>query len=212
MKPYKVAIVGNGMICNAAHIPAYKAMGGQVELAAVADIRVEAARETALRHGIPRHYTDAYQMLEEQKPDILSVCTPNAYHKEYTLAGLRAGCHVVCEKHLEKSPASPYKLARLISLFPKAKIIAAHLGGYADGAAAFDALAGKDIWLDTSNTASMDRGQIKAIVANHPREKLLFGSDYPLFDPANEIRLQQERLRFTDTEMHALLHNADGVA
>ena len=25
MKQYKVAIIGNGMICNAAHIPAYKA-------------------------------------------------------------------------------------------------------------------------------------------------------------------------------------------
>ena len=27
MKQYKVAIIGNGMICNAAHIPAYQAMG-----------------------------------------------------------------------------------------------------------------------------------------------------------------------------------------
>mgnify|MGYP007047239432 CR=1 FL=1 len=26
MKQYKVAIIGNGMICNAAHIPAYQAM------------------------------------------------------------------------------------------------------------------------------------------------------------------------------------------
>ena len=44
MKTYKVAIIGNGMICNAAHIPAYKAMGDRVELAAVADIREQAAR------------------------------------------------------------------------------------------------------------------------------------------------------------------------
>ena len=54
MKQYKVAIIGNGMICNAAHIPAYKAMGDKVKIVAVADIREEAAKETAERHGIPK--------------------------------------------------------------------------------------------------------------------------------------------------------------
>lgn len=44
MKQYKVAIIGNGMICNAAHIPAYKAMGDKVKIVAVADIREEASQ------------------------------------------------------------------------------------------------------------------------------------------------------------------------
>ena len=30
-KVYRVAIIGTGMICNAAHIPAYKAMGDKVK-------------------------------------------------------------------------------------------------------------------------------------------------------------------------------------
>ena len=68
MKQYKVAIIGNGMICNAAHIPAYKAMGDKVKIVAVADIREEAAKETAERHGIPKYYVDPYKMLEEEKP------------------------------------------------------------------------------------------------------------------------------------------------
>ena len=72
MKQYKVAIIGNGMICNAAHIPAYKAMGDKVKIVAVADIREEAAKETAERHGIPKYYVDPYKMLEEEKPDIIS--------------------------------------------------------------------------------------------------------------------------------------------
>ena len=57
MKQYKVAIIGNGMICNAAHIPAYKAMGDKVKIVAVADIREEAAKETAERHD-PQQRTD----------------------------------------------------------------------------------------------------------------------------------------------------------
>ena len=120
-------------------------------------------------------------------------------------------CHVGCEKPLETNPASPYKLAKLLSLFPKARIISAHLGGYADGAVAYDALAGKDLWLDTSNTGAMDRNFIRAIVAKHPREKLLFGSDYPLYDPGVEVLAQQERLGFTEKEMHTILHNADAL-
>lgn len=112
MKQYKVAIIGNGMICNAAHIPAYQAMGDKVRIVAVADIREEAARETAERHGIPKYYVDPYKMLEEEKPDIISVCTPNAYHKEYTLAGFRAGCHVVCEKPVAMNCADAEEMFR----------------------------------------------------------------------------------------------------
>ena len=51
-KVYRVAIIGTGMICNAAHIPAYKAMGDKVKIVAVADIREEAAKETAERHNM----------------------------------------------------------------------------------------------------------------------------------------------------------------
>ena len=39
MKQYKVAIIGNGMICNAAHIPAYKSMCDMGNVFAVAYIR-----------------------------------------------------------------------------------------------------------------------------------------------------------------------------
>ena len=37
-------------------------------------------------------------MLAENKPDVVSVCTPNGLHAKHTIAALRAGCHVVCEK------------------------------------------------------------------------------------------------------------------
>ncbi|SBV99492.1 Amidohydrolase 2 [uncultured delta proteobacterium] len=120
-------------------------------------------------------------------------------------------CHVGCEKPLEANPASPYKLAKLIALFPKARIIAAHLGGYADGVVALDALAGKDIWLDTSNTARTGEAAARAVIARHPFERLLFGSDYPLFDPGEEIPKQQQRFAFSDAQMEALMRNADAL-
>lgn len=118
-------------------------------------------------------------------------------------------CHVGCEKPLDKNPASPLKLAKLIDTFPKARIIAAHLGGYMDGAVALDALAGKNIWLDTSNTARTGENAARKVIAKHPFERLLFGSDYPLFDPAEDIPRQQARFGFSDTQMDALMHSAD---
>ena len=95
---YRVALISAGMISNVAHIPAYKNLGKRVEIVGVADIRQEAANETAKRHGIPNVYTDPQKMLEELKPDIVSLCTPNAYHKRWTIAALRSGAHVLCEK------------------------------------------------------------------------------------------------------------------
>ncbi|MDL2209305.1 amidohydrolase family protein [Desulfovibrio sp. OttesenSCG-928-O18] len=120
-------------------------------------------------------------------------------------------CHAGCEKPLETNPANPYKLAKLVDMFPETTFIAAHLGGYADGAVALEALAGKDVWLDTSNTRRLGDAFARRIVAKHPFERLLFGTDYPLFDPAQEIPEQQQRLGFSDSRMQALLANADAL-
>ena len=97
-KLFKVAIIGTGMIANAGHIPAWKNLKEDVEIVAVSDILEERASLVARTAGIPRAYGDWKKMLAEQKPDIVSVCTPNAYHKEQTIGALKAGAHVLCEK------------------------------------------------------------------------------------------------------------------
>lgn len=97
---FKVCIISCGMITNAAHIPAFKHFPEDYEIVAVSDINEISAKETAERHGIPNYYTDAKKMLDEQKPDVVSVCVPNAFHKEYTLMALESGANVLCEKPL----------------------------------------------------------------------------------------------------------------
>ena len=120
-------------------------------------------------------------------------------------------CHVGCEEPLGHNPASPYKLRALIRNFPKARIIAAHMGGYANGAAALDALAGQHIWLDTSNTEQLGDAELHALFAAHPRERILFGSDYPLFDPQESYDRLQRRPRFTQGEMEEVATNASSL-
>lgn len=96
----KVCIISCGMIANSAHIPAYKHFSDDFEIAAVSDINAENAENTAKRHGIPKWYTNAEDMLDECRPDVVSVCVPNCFHKEYTMLALKYGANVLCEKPL----------------------------------------------------------------------------------------------------------------
>jgi predicted dehydrogenase len=94
----KVGIIGTGMIANAAHIPAWQALGHEVEIVGAADILEDRARTVAEAHGIAHAFGDWRAMLDELDLDIVSVCTPNAYHAEQTIAALEAGANVLCEK------------------------------------------------------------------------------------------------------------------
>jgi predicted dehydrogenase len=93
----KVAIIGGGNIAETVHVPYYQ---GRHELEVVAIVgrnpgRVQAFSE---RLGIPRFYTDADEMYATEKPDIVSVCTPNSLHFPDVMKALGNGCHVLCEK------------------------------------------------------------------------------------------------------------------
>lgn len=101
---YRLAIIGNGMICNAAHLPALAPLRekGLVDVVGVADIRPEAARETAERYRVPAWFEDPQAMLDQLAPDWVSICTPNCHHN-WAIPALKAGAHVMCEKPLTLS-------------------------------------------------------------------------------------------------------------
>ena len=95
---YRVAVIGTGMIATDGHIPAWKHLSQDVEIVAVADLQEDRAKLVARTEGIPLAFGDWRRMLAEAEPDIVSVCTPNAFHREPTVAALEAGAHVLCEK------------------------------------------------------------------------------------------------------------------
>lgn len=101
----RVAVIGTGMIANAAHIPAWKNLKKDVELVAFADKLGERSELLAKEHGVPKAYDDWRRMLQEVKPDLVSVCSPNSYHKEHTIGALESGAHVLCEKPIATSHA-----------------------------------------------------------------------------------------------------------
>ncbi|MBD3177255.1 MAG: gfo/Idh/MocA family oxidoreductase, partial [Armatimonadia bacterium] len=106
----RVAIIGSGMIALIAHVPSWKALSKDVELVGTADILPDRAKQLAEAEGIPHHYGDWQKMLDELKPDIVSVCTPNAYHAEQSIAALESGAHVLCEKPISICHADAAKM------------------------------------------------------------------------------------------------------
>lgn len=96
MKKLKVGIIGAGGI-SACHIAGYKALDN-VELYAVCDIKEQRAQACAQKNGIKHVYTDYNDMLKLKELDAVSVCTSNDAHAPATIAALKAGKHVLCEK------------------------------------------------------------------------------------------------------------------
>ncbi|WP_300161344.1 amidohydrolase family protein [Solidesulfovibrio sp.] len=106
----------------------------------------------------------------------------------------------------EENNSCPAKVAAILRDFPKLTVIAAHMGGYLHWQYVLEHLAGKDVYIDTSSTmAFIDDDTLSRIVAAHPRERILFGSDYPLFDPGVEIARLRKRLSLRDAELEAIL-------
>src|SRR5690349_17916484 len=93
----RIGIIGTGKVSSLFHIPGYRECP-DAEIVACADLNKERAEEFAREHNIPRAYDDYLKMLETEKLDAVSVCTPNYAHAEPTIAALRAGVHVLCEK------------------------------------------------------------------------------------------------------------------
>ncbi|GMA56350.1 putative dehydrogenase [Alicyclobacillus sacchari] len=94
----RVGIVGAGGIAQQVHIPNYLKCGDKVEIAAICDVAFEKAQEVAEKFSISNVYHTVDEMLAGTKLDVVSVCTPNKFHKDATIAALNAGCHVLCEK------------------------------------------------------------------------------------------------------------------
>jgi predicted dehydrogenase len=94
--PLRAAILGAGYV-GREHSTAYREIGATV--VGVADVVEEAARALADPWGA-RAMTDYRALLDETRPDVVSVGLPNDLHLEATLEALERGMDVLCEKPL----------------------------------------------------------------------------------------------------------------
>ncbi len=94
----RFAIIGCGVI-GSTHADAIAAVPG-ARLIAVADSVMEKAKALGERCKVAV-YDDAARMLDQEKPDVVCVCTPSGMHGVQACLAMRAGAHVVVEKPME---------------------------------------------------------------------------------------------------------------
>ena len=87
--------------------------------------------------------------------------------------------------------ATPRMVAEIASAFPQLTIIAAHLGGYHVHDEALEHVIGRPgLYLDTSwppSIGSVDPAVVRAAIERHGPDRVIFGSDWPMADPAADI-------------------------
>ncbi|MEU0118114.1 Gfo/Idh/MocA family oxidoreductase [Streptomyces bobili] len=96
----RAAVIGTGAIARGSHLPALARLAaeGETEVVAAVDIDAGAVEAFCAQGGIAHAYTDLERMLAEQRPDLVAICTPPTLHREQSVAALRAGAWVWCEK------------------------------------------------------------------------------------------------------------------
>jgi len=97
--PLGVGIIGAGGISHS-HLLALRSRANRdtARAVAIADIDEARAKQQADTYAIDRVYQDYRDMLASPDVQAVCICTPPFLHVEQSVAALRAGKHVLCEK------------------------------------------------------------------------------------------------------------------
>ncbi len=98
----KVAIIGSGLMCRR-RAPVVKEWPG-AELAVIASLHLDHAKAAAAKLGCEA--SDDWKTVVARKDiDVVIVSTPPHVHAEISIAAMKAGKHVLCEKPLTRTVA-----------------------------------------------------------------------------------------------------------
>ena len=108
----KVAIIGCGTIANTAHIPAYL-KNPDAEIKYFCDLSLERAQAAVEKYGCGTAVSDYQQVLADPEIEAVSVCTPNNMHPVISIAAMRAGKNVLCEKPAARTYAEALEMQKV---------------------------------------------------------------------------------------------------
>lgn len=98
-------IIGCGDVCEVKSGPAFNKVADS-RLVAVMRRNAFKAKDFALRHGVPKFYTDANELVNDPDVNAVYIATPPSTHERYTLLSLSAGKPVYVEKPVSISADS----------------------------------------------------------------------------------------------------------
>ncbi len=105
----RAAVIGLGRH-GMRHLQAYQRLEN-VEIAAVCDVRAENVAAAIAEFPAARGYDDWRQLLDNERPDVISVVTNGPTHAPITIAAAQAGVkHILCEKPFATSVADGLRM------------------------------------------------------------------------------------------------------
>ena len=99
MKKLRWGFIGCGEVCELKSGPAFAEVEDSTVVAVMSRTEKK-ARSYAERHGVPRWYTDAQELIDDPDVNAIYVATPPSSHATYAIMAMRAGKPVYVEKPL----------------------------------------------------------------------------------------------------------------
>jgi predicted dehydrogenase len=110
-RPIRFGILGAARIAPDALVKAAQNVP-DAKVVAIAARDLKSAREFADANGIPRVLATYDDVINDSELDVIYNPLPNSLHCEWTIAALRAGKHVLCEKPIASNAAEAERMAR----------------------------------------------------------------------------------------------------
>jgi len=117
-------IIGCGAVTEKKSGPAFNKVPNS-SLVAVMRRDAAKAEDYAMRHGVPRWYSDAEALVNDPEVNAIYIATPPDSHLAYARMALEAGKPVYVEKPMTLNAAEAVELAHLAALHEK-RIVVAH--------------------------------------------------------------------------------------
>jgi len=97
----RICVIGGGTF-GVMHLKAFHQLAddGKCEFCALADVNSDLLDKRRQEFGM-RTYTDYVEMIEKEKPDGVTVATPDHLHRRIAVEAMKHGVHVLVEKPLD---------------------------------------------------------------------------------------------------------------
>ena len=112
MEKIRTAVVGAGSIAQVVHIPILKNME-DIELTAICDDDQAKLTKLIDKFEIPHGYSMIDNLIRNEKPDALHICTTSHYHYPMAYLALKNNVNVFVEKPIALNAADAAKLVEL---------------------------------------------------------------------------------------------------
>lgn len=97
--------------------------------------------------------------------------------------------------------SKPYRIVNVAKAFPELDIIAAHLGGWSEWGSCAEELAEAGVYVDTcSSQGFLEPSKVRELIDIFGIDKVIFGSDYPMWDAGEELDMLSKILTADEKE------------